>query len=1080
MSTQTAPLGLRLFLEGIEVPVIAAQVNCVPDQPAQASIQIIPTDMSLNLLPRTLVHLFFLDTELTDEDVEKARAAAGAQSVNPNRASIAEHEIDRYEASDWNYKLLFCGEVMGYTYNKTSSARQLVLQCIDLSSYWDACYQWFADYSVGGDGLTDKTHQFLEAGEGLFDNVAKGTQWMIGRLLTSKPLTPEYQNSSGLLGGMIHLFEAVGGIKHRGTDLIGYNGVNDFFSIAELRYNLLGMLGAIEEDKTSAQIYSGKAFYNWMRNGMCSMGTLLSFRDIVMHVCRYVFHNLYPNPCPRYMPPGYKQIPHAVRVPATVFTDQSTGKFIKEDLKIIYKALGTASLTLLKLLSDASSGQTTMVAIEDLVAVKKIIAPTNVQLRDAIRLVGLLTSDDKATVTSTIQSVSSKLVAAYNQLPSTPTSAQGDNATVAKDVKDALEGILQDIADLIGLKHRTKKTVTRERSTKVGGHLFSQLFLPETFFVSPPRCNVIFPDQYYNLTYSRNFAREVTRLACQGGLSALVGGGAQGAKLFGRSYFAPNIKDARGNTLAATMSRGARILLPHEVHSGIIPKLEWVSDGHRWGIVAASGTKSRAEVSKIQKVNYLQRLANFQFFLHRWASRNLAIQGIFMPNLVLGLPAVIIDRSAPAPAVVEQLEKMMGRRMLPTQFIGKIISLSHSISQAGATSAANFAYVRTHRGLDDEFLGVMTEEEMVDSPPDTEIFSVKRLAQDPKYAVTFNKRSLYLELVRRYVNKKLQIGMYVENLGKVTRVIDPGQWKATREEAVISLGLEESYYTAHKGPDGTLPLPENLTVEFTRRVKTGRFVRSTMAFEDKARPRWMNYPGQNESMWDNKHITEAVYWPLLGTYAITDDKSIGQAAQDELLKRQQTDAKRRIEFGDQEITYGSGMGAGTASVESVPGGEKYTVVGESVEETIDGLSIVYGMMKERDSEIWNFIREFTKRPIASLIEVLGSANLRFLPNGLIEDAATMTEGFHSRAYGDYNVEVQRPKRAGDTVIAGGDALGNLMPGVAAPAAEFRPGVMGKRQDRKAIEAALDPRGRSRARVRAYVAELKISRGMMGS
>jgi hypothetical protein len=174
------------------------------------------------------------------------------------------------------------------------------------------------------------------------------------------------------------------------------------------------------------------------------------------------------------------------------------------------------------------------------------------------------------------------------------------------------------------------------------------------------------------------------------------------------------------------------------------------------------------------------------------------------------------------------------------------------------------------------------------------------------------------------------------------------------------------------------------------------------------------------------------------------------------------------------------MGAGTASVESVPGGDKYTVVAGSVEETIDGLSIVYGMMKDRDAEIWNFIREFTTRPIASLIEVLGSANLKFLPNGLIKDAATMTEGFHSRAYGDYNVEVQRPKRVGDTVIAGGDALGNLMPGISNPAAYLRPGVIGKKQRYSKLKPELDPRGRSRARVHAYVAELKVSRGMMGS
>jgi hypothetical protein len=1051
-----------LFLEGIEVPVIAAQVNSVPDQPAQASIQIIPTDMSLNLLPRTLVHLFYLET-LTAQDIKKAEEAAGT-TARMGRVSATEKEIDRYEASDWSYKLLFSGEVIGYTYNKTSSARQLVLQCIDLSSYWDACYQWFADYSVGGDGLTDKVHQFLEAGEGLFDNVAKGTQWTIGRLLTSKPLTPEYQQCQGLLGGMIHLLEAVGGIKHRGSGQEGYNGVNDFFSIAELRYNFLGMLGAIEADKTSAQIYSGKAFYNWMRNGMSSMGTLLSFREILMHVCKYVFHNLYPNPCAHYQPPGYRDASRRVSVPATIFTDQASGRIIKEDLKYIITECGKSSLMLLKAMSLMS--QTGGASAEALVAAKKILVPVDETIRHTTGLVNALTTDDKASLSGTIQSVSAGIKTAFNALPNSPQEAIGNYATIAKDARSSLEGSIQEIADLLGLKHRARKMVPKKVQVPAGGHLFNQLFFPEVFFVSPPRCNVIFPDQYYTLTYSRNFAREVTRLACQGGLSAIVGGGAAGAKLFGRFYFAPNIEDARGQSLGATIGRGARVLLPHEVHSGIVPKLEWVSDGHRWGILAASKSKSQAELSKLQKVNYLQRLANFQLFLHRWSSRNLAIQGVFMPNLVLGLPSVIIDRSAPAPAVVEALEKALGRRMLPTQFIGKIVNINHSVSQSGGATGVGFSYVRTHRGLDDEFLGVMTEEETADVEAEPELFSMKKLAQDPKYAVAYRKRELFLELTRRWSEEKLKPNLYVEDLGKITRVTDPGSWKATEQEVTEGLGLSADYYEAHKSADGTVTLPESLVIEFSKRVPTGRFKRSTLAFEDKARPRWMQ-----ADVWGNDSITEAVYYPLLGTFAITDDKSIGQATQDTLLKRQKTDAQRKVD---------TTQGEGTASVEGVPGGEVYTVVPGSVEETIDGLSIVYGMMKDRSAEVHEFIREFTTRPIASMTEILGSANLKFAPNGLVEDPSAMIEGFHSRAYGDYNTEVQRPKRVGDQVLAGGDALGALMPGEASPAAVTRPGVLNKQQEKRALNSSYDPRGRSRARVRAYMAELKISRGMMGS
>ena len=54
-------LDLRLFIEGVEVPVIGASVNLAPNTPVAASIQVIATDKVHFLYPRTLVHLFFYD-----------------------------------------------------------------------------------------------------------------------------------------------------------------------------------------------------------------------------------------------------------------------------------------------------------------------------------------------------------------------------------------------------------------------------------------------------------------------------------------------------------------------------------------------------------------------------------------------------------------------------------------------------------------------------------------------------------------------------------------------------------------------------------------------------------------------------------------------------------------------------------------------------------------------------------------------------------------------------------------------------------------------------------------------------------
>jgi len=1094
---KATPLGLRLFLEGVEIPVISAQVSIQPDAPAASAIQVVPTDMGLYLLPRTLVHLFYLDTDLVGEETAEVKKF---MKEHRGTVSVENSAINRFEAGDAYYKILFAGEVIGLQFSKSTSARQLVLQCMDLSSYWDACYQFFSDYSRQGDGLTDTTHQFAGADAGLFDNVAGGHDWVISRLLETKPQSPAYQKCEGLQGGLIHLLEAVGGVKHRGPGVnAGYNGVNDFFSIAELRYNLLGMLGAIEEDKTSAKLYAGKAFRNWLQNGMTSLGSLLSFRDIVNHVNKYIFHNIYPNPCAFYVAPSEEKKSKMIKIDTSIFTDSSVGKLLLSKLKKAHETLGQAIQQLqssvdYNVLEDYRDGITSVQYVRGF-------------LNEALAIAGTLQTDDKVEAKAQVLSALSALkVVGADPLE---VSAQVIIRPSDDDIESEIQTITESyklIEGFIGPLYRTKKKSKKTVEVEIGGHLYNQLFLPETFFVSPPRCNVIFPDQYFQFSYSRNFAREVTRLSCQGGLGILAGG--KGSKILGHHYFAPNIKDVRGKTLYATLSAGARVLLPHEVHSGIIPKFEWVTDGHRWGLKASV---KGAEATQAQKINYLQRLANFQFFLHRWSSRNMELAGIFMPNLVAGFPSVVIDRSAPSSEVLAVLEKALGRRMLPTQFMGKIVGLTHSVSQQGGSTSVSFAYCRTHRGLDDEFLGTLSKEEVVLGEPKTIIIYPKYLAVNETYGGT--DRNLQLRLLRLHFKSMLKTAV-LPDVGKVKQVIESGSTALRREEflmlfggivsTVLNYSIEipengdefDAYLWGNPGKktvdqegsmqissspdqDGTedaISYPEKITVTYLPWVKTGKFVQG-MAFEDAVRPEWMT-----KEVWDNKNITKSVYKPLLGTVAVTDDIGIGQAQQDELLKRSTTDegllrelfSSNEEALTSAELSSGIGKGAGTVSVETMPGDDskiRYFVLPGSIEETIDGLSIVYGMIKQRGEGVHEFIREYGHRPVASMIDVLGSQNLAFGPDGWVlpgppaPGEPPMIEGFHSRAFGDYNVN-------------GKDSLAVLFPGEPNPTSVMRSEVMDRGKAPESVNAKLDPRGRARARVQAYLAELRISRGLL--
>jgi hypothetical protein len=452
--------------------------------------------------------------------------------------------------------------------------------------------------------------------------------------------------------------------------------------------------------------------------------------------------------------------------------------------------------------------------------------------------------------------------------------------------------------------------------------------------------------------------------------------------------------------------------------------------------------------------------------------------------------------------------------MMPTQFVGKIHAITHSIGQSGGTTSVNYVFARTHRGLDDEFLGVMSTEIAAETESKTIVIHPRLLSQglDPatvteaqktgsggtatekakskQAARTSRMHEVRKDLVRRFADDKLVVDSKIPGIGKVKRITESGGDALLTLRATLALGLTETYFNANKfAADQSevdlasteplsvsvdvIKLPETLTIEYVELVGTGKYARSGLAFEDVARPSWFS-----SEVWKNDMITEAVYKRLLGCSALTDDVSLGQAAQDEMLQRWETDQTKRITREDTTDQ----SGAGTTQVESTSDGKfKLSVVEGSVEEAIDGLSLLYGMIRESpNGDVHEFIRDYTRRPIANMVDILGSQNLVFNPDGTVKDPDTMVEGFHSRAFGDYNTDVTLPDQEGSTPVAGTDALFALMEGVSDPGSVLRPGIIGREQDETGIRADLDPRGRARGRVRAYVEELQHSRGLLSS
>jgi hypothetical protein len=1119
---RAGPLGLRLFLEGVEVPVISAQVSSQASNPAAATIQIVPLDSALNLLPRTCVHLFYIDDlSKKDRTLAEENARKGIDDQN------------RIVAHDPAYKVLFIGEVIGYNYSKAPDSRQLVLQCMDLSSYWDTCYQWFADYSAQGDGLTDKAHVFIQAGEGKFDNIASGHDWVISRLLSSPPLSPEYSMSKGLQAGMIHLLEAVGGIRPRASTFAGYGGANDFFTVAELRYNLLGMLGAVSKDTTAAKIFSAKAFIKWMKSGMSSIGNLVSFRDIIRHVGTY------------YVPSGSKPITYPN--PDTWETEYPE---ISENLKVAQSSLfliiaNMEKLTNYTYISPLTKSNMLIAKNRATVALDKTKKSKAINKGPAIKDI------QEAIINMKIVETNLKTLQANTYLADRSNEMAGDT-TLQTQIIDPLE----KAAKLINKTLQRKNSAMKNKTIQDGAHLYSQLLLPETFFVPPPRCNVLFPDQYYSFTYNRNFMREITRLSCHSGLGILAG--ASGAKLLGTFYFAPSVrgvssdKESMGKTLHATLSRGARILLPHELHSGVIPKFEWVVDGHRWGIEKNNTNPDPTDpFAQKGKVGYIQRLATFQFFQHRWMSRSMAVEARFNPRLVLGFPCLVIDRppkdfmveSAGMPGSPDGQVTVTSLNIptsaMPTQYLGKIAALTHNVSQSGGTTSIAFTHCRTHRGKDDEFLQMLMREKMKESCIDT-VIDVKQLLEVSVKGKGSDKSKI--SILGMYLTNDLNPDKIIGGYGKVVVVKPSAETVMISKQKADAIGLTAAIFsqsvannddlltdqtvsaptanresntddantdvgpasrapTPYRGKEGyfgafdamevpaapivdptsgsvdtdkqqtvttTSNVPAKLVITFKRWVSTGEWERSNLSIEDAMMPGWY------DQIWKKATISKEVYLPLIGCRAITDDESVDMAT----LSAQR---KAELETSAAYTTLGP-TDANTNVTQTETGGDVavYNVPLGTLEQAIDGLVISYGMMKWKDQDVHAFIDSYTSRPIASMIDILGSQDLEFGPDGL-PTKPSMIEGFHSRAFGDYNSEMFMNKDG--MMVPGTKSLFNLSyplaegyPQMPAGTIKLKPLINRGEKNHPAIPAQLDPRGRARARVKEYAAEMRKSIG----
>ncbi len=1025
------PLHLRLFLEGEEVPVIAAQVSGGLNAPASASIQVIPLDEGEDLKPRTMVHLFFLD----NFDVRVATTDAG------NRKEEDRLNIPFLD----NYKLLFSGEVVGFQSAQTPNSRGLVLQCLDLSSYWDQAHATAIEYGPNGNAFTHGG-ALRASNTGLFDDIVNTTSDMLVRWINQKPLTEGLKNVSGLAGGVIRMLEMMGGVPRH------HRGVNDFFTVAQLRCRVLEQISAEENDSTAAGLLKVSVFDEWLRNGLQNAGQQITFRDMLKLLFGYIHYEVVPNP--------------AAKFDDTV-QGSSKPNIVSEELFKHPQAK--------KAIEDLLGIQTSLLrytSTRDLPTLRAIVTNYTGQLRRVDENLALLQSSKK-TLSQDVAKIRSNIAKAVNGLAA---QKNPENGAFVVDVSASIEAAIN------GIKTSKAKVSAQVGVITTGAtqRLRSQIIRPDCFFAPPPRCNVIFPEQFTQLTYDRSFLSEATRSLVLG-YNTLVGRDA----LLADRILAPSVGVDTELLAVKTGKEGYRALMKHELHTGIIPRSEWLPNISSFS--SSKTTPDKKNDVKDQRVSWARNIALFHFFKYRFGPRQAGVGGRFNPYVVCGFPALIIQKPFIVPGVsqgseatdaqviegiLSQSKTSSNTAKAPSQLLGMVVALSHSLDQNGGSTSISMTHVRKHLGIDDEFLGVFLQakgtakrrvrvrlkaSEIAKSDKESLKSVLLRVtpqsAASPKSKSTtkktvtktvqssrvgydsFGKRMLTdvisdFEVINESPTAAPPLAPSLTEFGKIDKierqvlvpsppgkltvngngvfgkiigieVIDPTVTTLSTKAATVTPSALSSsdqqklkQATAQKKVTNkaTSPINGQVYSEVILYEEVEVPIQSSTPIEEIIRSRWFS------ESYSNAQIGSKIYQPFFGVPSIIDEAIFSGLGETTSSNPAPAVSDGLTASPEEDLT----------KLKDSLSKEENAKARLSIERAVNFIGYQYGLVRSRGADVEDFIRQYASRPIATLPQILGDPDLDFTldaqgkatvvqTTGVDGTTRTPRIGFHSMA-----------------------------------------------------------------------------------
>lgn len=963
------PVRIRAFAEHQEIPVISADVSAQPNSPAQASIQVPPSPLAMSLKERTKIDIFYLDP---NEVASNLLTYRGRDDQNPRPTNPTLYELARQQRGkpgqesdadferdtrNTKYRLLFTGELVGVQWVKTPTTRSVVLQCIDMSNYWDYAYQFNS-----GDLFGPSTKALFSGGStNLLGDILSSPGEIVTGLLRQP--SANYPALKGLLGGLIRMIEGIGGCYFQDNK---FEGQNIFYSLAELRLHISQMIVAHENDETVSKLL-GASYDGLFGRTIGNLGDQVSIRTVLNALMGVIFHETYSIPTPAFFPgtnsdtlgrnrqklsslPKYNNLMQLALYCARYCNEANTAI---ERPPVSSQEFPTDPS------KDIKSLETNLQKLEAGFVRQRSLLSQDPVLKRNPSVMGLL-PQIAARLRAARAVISKQKVGVYSS-PRAKNQA-GVALNQARVLANRLYGADVDVSD--------PKTRTPSR-------LACQIFRPDIWFGAPPRCNVVFPEQLFEVQYGRAFMKEPTRLMLK------VHDEFGEDEFFDHMIFAPMNRTQKGkkSTLQALLERD---IMEHELFTGILPLFT------KMGELNIFALRTGEVNGEDPKIGLAQRTANYMYFKQRFASRSMEISMMFNPYLATGFPGLILDSYVKLEDALkyQQIEQSNHNReptdlakLLGTHFLGNFAAVTHSISLQSATTQVQVQYPRLYdesteffgtNARDDQTITQRYGSDVVRRSPVAALSKPILGALGPAYGV--------IDEIQDITDEASRTGIIYPIYTGPRRRGDPALEGKARIGVPVRLGDVSGHLAQEQGPNKMVTFRAYMVTE-----KVPRYRKEVIDLpaEELIRPGWY------DDCWHPSAIG-AVYHEMLRTGSITDKTQIGDpdGVPAGAAKQVARDQLSMNAAGQQDTREGISPAVLTLDRDS------------SIEQAVRFLLLTYSYIKQGGLSMDRFIAAYTYRPVASMVDLYGTSDLELDALGV--KVVKGVEGFHSRAAGPYN------------------------------------------------------------------------------